>query len=63
MTKLTHYTSFNDLKSSKFSIPSEQSASVKEAELKELVDLLRNNHYSKKHSKVTPSSNQLTDGK
>jgi hypothetical protein len=61
--KLTYYTSFNDLKTSKNSIHTKQSDSVKEFELKEFINLVKENHLSKKPSKIANSSNQATDGK
>ena len=63
MTKLTRYTNFSDLKNSKNSIHTKQSASVMEAELKEFINLLNNNRCSKQHSTETNFSNQSTDGK
>jgi hypothetical protein len=48
MSKLTHYTSFEDMKSSKNFNPSAKNLSQKESELKAFITLL------KTHEKVIP---------
>jgi hypothetical protein len=50
MTKLTHYTSFDDLKASKSSIAAERPQSSQQAELKEFIALLKD------HCSLPPSS-------
>jgi hypothetical protein len=62
MTKLTHYTSFKDMKSSKNSTPSNKNLTQKESELKEFIALLKTNS-PLKHSGEKDNLNKLKSGK
>ena len=63
MANLTYYTSFQDLKNAKVQKSQNQSDSVKESELKELVALLSDHHHIKNHSSSHPSSKQPGNGR
>jgi len=58
MTKLTHYTSIEDLKASKSSFEPRKSGSERELELKELIALLKDHSSTSEHHKSNKSLNQ-----
>jgi hypothetical protein len=62
MTKLTLYTSFNDLKANRAQINSNQSDLEKESELKAFVSLLIS-HRSKDRSQNNSSPKQFKNGR
>jgi hypothetical protein len=62
MTKLTHYTSFEDMKSSKNLYSSDKSVSQKESDLKNFITLLKTNS-SLVHPSKTKTSNKSKGGK
>jgi hypothetical protein len=65
MTKLTRYTSFEDLKASKNAIQPQKSNSERESDFKEFISLVRSHSSTStpEHSKSGKSLNQSNRGK
>jgi len=63
MTKLTRYTSVEDLKASKNELQPQKSISERELELREFIALVRNQPSTTARPKSDKSSNQPGSGK
>jgi hypothetical protein len=63
MAKLTYYTNFEDLKTDKVHKSQHQSASAKEAEMKELLALISAHRRSKDYPSSRQSSKPSGNGK
>jgi hypothetical protein len=57
MTKLTYYTSFDDLKASKSTIDADRSQSTQQSELREFFTLLKDHCISQSSSKLNDPHN------
>jgi hypothetical protein len=62
MSKLTRYTSFDEMKSSKNFIQPKKSSSEREADFKEFIALVRKHSHDPAHSKSDTSLNQSKGG-
>jgi hypothetical protein len=62
MTKLTHYTSFNDLKESPSAVAAEKPQSSQQHELKEFIALLKNHCIPQLPSRTNESNNPSKSG-
>jgi len=63
MTKLTRYTSFQELKASEDSLPPQSSNSERESEMRELLSILKDNSSIAKSSNSAKNLNESNRGK